>query len=239
MSADAELLDALQAWIGSTDGAVSRPDLDAQAIRALLARSGGTPSAAFLVRTFRGLQAEARSRVGPLRFSQWGGRDPARTARLLRERFGEREPVGVAQRPDDALAAARGDAGAIAVLALDGANPWWIRLLAEPELAVFSALPETTPGGAPEAFAVSAVAMEPSGEDQTWWATDASGPGEAIEETLGRDGLAARLAFDCGGLKLFALAGYVQRDDARLARAPGRLSGVVGHSPLPFHSREP
>jgi hypothetical protein len=37
-----------------------------------------------------------------------------------------------------------------------------------------------------------------------------------------------------GGLSLFALAGFYQRDDARLARAPGRLSGVIGAAPEPF-----
>ena len=35
-----------------------------------------------------------------------------------------------------------------------------------------------------------------------------------------------------GGLKLFSLAGYVQRNDARLTAAPGRLTGVIGWAPL-------
>jgi len=37
-----------------------------------------------------------------------------------------------------------------------------------------------------------------------------------------------------GGLKLFSLAGYVQRDDRRLARAPGDLKGVIGAASTPF-----
>ena len=37
-----------------------------------------------------------------------------------------------------------------------------------------------------------------------------------------------------GGLKLFSLAGFYQKDDERLARAPGRLSGVIGAAPEPF-----
>ena len=39
---------------------------------------------------------------------------------------------------------------------------------------------------------------------------------------------------EAGGLKLFALAGFYQRDDARLARAPGKLSGVIGAAPAPL-----
>ena len=78
------------------------------------------------------------------------------------------------------------------------------------------------------------VAVEPSGDDETFWVTDAAQPGAAIEEALSRDGVAARLLAQAGGLKLFALAGYYQRDDARLARAPGRLSGVIGAAARPF-----
>ncbi len=52
-----------------------------------------------------------------------------------------------------------------------------------------------------------------------------------IEAALGEAGFAADLLAEAGGLKLFALAGYVQADDGRLARAPGRLSGVIGAAP--------
>ena len=47
-------------------------------------------------------------------------------------------------------------------------------------------------------------------------------------------GVAATLLADSGGLKLFSLAGFYQADDERLARAPGRLSGVIGAAPEPF-----
>ena len=45
---------------------------------------------------------------------------------------------------------------------------------------------------------------------------------------------AARLLVETGGLKLFVLAGYYMADDERLARAPGRLSGVIGAAPAPL-----
>jgi hypothetical protein len=46
--------------------------------------------------------------------------------------------------------------------------------------------------------------------------------------------VAATLLVETGGLKLFMLAGYHQADDPRLARAPGRLSGVIGAAPAPL-----
>ena len=35
-------------------------------------------------------------------------------------------------------------------------------------------------------------------------------------------------------LLLFALSGFYQKDDERLARGPGRLTGVIGAAPAPF-----
>ena len=37
-----------------------------------------------------------------------------------------------------------------------------------------------------------------------------------------------------GGLKLFTLAGFVQREDERLHQAPGELKGVIGAASMPF-----
>jgi hypothetical protein len=51
---------------------------------------------------------------------------------------------------------------------------------------------------------------------------------------MSRDGVAATLVAEAGGLKLFKLAGYYQPTDERLARAPGRLSGVIGAAPAPL-----
>ena len=39
---------------------------------------------------------------------------------------------------------------------------------------------------------------------------------------------------DVGGLKLFGLMGFYQPQDDRLARAPGRLTGVIGAAPEPL-----
>ena len=51
---------------------------------------------------------------------------------------------------------------------------------------------------------------------------------------LGEAGLAAELILDVGGLKLLAIAGYVQAHDPRIDAAPGRLKGVIGAAPVPL-----
>jgi hypothetical protein len=106
--------------------------------------------------------------------------------------------------------------------------------LAEPSLRVFAALPCLNAWGPLSALAVAQVSVEPTGRDYTYWVTDAPGPAAAIEETMSRDGVAADLIADVGGLKLFALLGYYQPQDERLARAPGRLTGVIGAAPEPL-----
>ena len=50
----------------------------------------------------------------------------------------------------------------------------------------------------------------------------------------GDPGVAGDLIAEVGGLKLFALIGFYQAGDERLARAPGRLSGVIGAASAPL-----
>jgi chorismate mutase len=218
---------------GEGDKFALRPAREAQLIKRLLATPRQGASAALTVRLWRELMSDSLARQGPFHLSVWGGTDPARTVELARARFGAAPPLTRAARPEDALAAAK-TPGGVAVLALTPDSAWWGRLLAEPRLTVFATLPCLTAWGALSALAVAEVAAEPSGDDETLWVTDAETPAAAIEEALSRDGAAARLLAQSGGLKLFLLAGFYQRDDARLARAPGRLSGVIGAAARPF-----
>ncbi|HEY0436941.1 MAG TPA: chorismate mutase, partial [Phenylobacterium sp.] len=138
-------------------------------------------------------------------------------------------------KPEDAIAEAR-SLGGVGVCALTPDSAWWGRLLAEPKLRVFAALPCLAAWGPMSALAVAEVEVEPTGDDRTFWVTDAPGPARAIEEALSRDGVAAGLLAETGGLKLFKLAGFYQAGDERLARAPGKLSGVIGAAPAPLDS---
>ena len=226
---DADLLRAFEARLLGVAPEL-RPDQDAIALRAILrARTAASP--ALVLRIWRELTGEALARGAGLRLAVWGGRQPGRAVELARQRFGAAPPLQIAETPEAALAVAR-QTGGLAVLALEGV--WWAKLLAEPRLRVFAALPELRAGGGAGALAVGDVPLEPSGGDETFWVTDAAGPTAAIEAALASDGVAAEKLMEAGGLKLYSLAGYFQRDDERLARAPGRLTGVIGAAPQPF-----
>ena len=114
---------------------------------------------------------------------------------------------------------------------LTPASAWWGRLLAEPALRVVAALPDHG-AGLPRALLVQRAEPGPTGDDRTFWATDSGLPEARIVAALGDLGLAATPLPAAGGLKLFALAGYVQAEDGRLASAPGDLNGVIGAAPL-------
>ena len=129
--------------------------------------------------------------------------------------------------PEEALKAAR--SGTAVLIDLDG-SPWWGRLLAEPTLHVVAALPDD--GAPPRALRIETRQPGPTGGDRTFWITDSRLPDARIVAGLLVTGLIAEPLAEARGLKLFALAGYVQADDPRLADAPGALSGVSGSAPI-------
>ena len=210
-----------------------RPAREAQLIRALLKTERRRARPEMVVRMWRELIGESLSIQGPFHLAVWGGRNPARTVELARFRFGGAPRLEVVAEPETALAAAR-TPGGVAVMALEPGDRWWGRLLAEPKLSVFASLPCLLSWGGQSALAVGSLQTEPSGLDETYWVTDAPGSAAAVEAALEREGVAARLIMEAGGMKLFGLPGYLQRQDERLARAPGRLTGVIGSAPAPF-----
>ena len=210
-----------------------RPAREAMLLRKLLAAPRGGASSSLIVRIWRELIGESLSVQGPFHIAVWGGKDPVRVNELARHRFGAAPPFSVAAKPEDAIAAAKSSWG-VGVCALTSDNPWWGRLLAEPKLKVFAALPCLAVWGQLSGLAFGEVDVEPTGDDRTFWVTDASQSAAAIEEALSRDGVAATPLVEAGGLKLFVLSGFYQAGDPRLARAPGRLSGVIGAAPAPL-----
>ncbi len=210
-----------------------RPGREAQVLRKLLERERFTATPALLIKIWRELMADSLARQGPFNLSVYGGLAPARTVELARMRFGVAPNMYNAAKAEDALAAARTQGG-VAVLALAADTPWWGRLLLTPSLKVFAALPCLAAWGPTGALAVAEVEVEPTGGDETFWVTDAPRSAAAIEEALGRDGVAARLLAEVAGLKLFGLAGFYMDGDERLARAPGEVTGVIGAAPTPY-----
>jgi hypothetical protein len=193
------------------------PDADALAAREALA--GLTPAEVAAARSVLGRLDAAHG--APL--VVWG---PASQV-LAADRYGL--SARLAARPDTALKAVRD--GARALMDLTPSDPWWGRLLAEPALRVVGALPDHGQGP-PRALMVQRAQPGPTGDDRTFWATDSQWADARIVEALGGRGLAAGPLIAAGGLKLFALAGYVQPEDGRLTGAPGTLSGVIGAAPV-------
>lgn len=229
----ARIVAAAKQAAGDGDKFALRPGREAAILRRLIAAERTSASPSLIVRIWRELIGDSLSVQGPFHLTVWGGKDAGRAVELARHRFGAAPPLRQAAKPEDAIAQAR-TPGGVAICALTPDSAWWGRLLAEPQLSVFAALPCLAAWGPMSALAVAAVDVEPTGDDRTFWVTDAPGPGAAVEDALSRDGVAADLLIEAGGLKLFMLAGYYQRDDARLARAPGRLSGVIGAAPAPL-----
>jgi chorismate mutase len=224
---------AAKAAQGEGSGFGLRPAREAQVLRRLLAEPHADASAALVVRIWRELMGDSLARQGPFRLTCWGDGELARTVELARLRFGAAPALGQARTPDDAIAAARATGG-VGVLALEAGQTWWARLLAEPKVRVFSALPCLKAWGPMSALAIADAPIEPSGSDDTFWVTDAPGPAQTIVEALAKDGVAACQVGAGKGLKLFKLAGFYKPDDPRLARAPGRLTGVIGAAPTPL-----
>jgi chorismate mutase len=223
-----------KAAAGEADRFGLRPAREAEILRRLLAspdRVHASPS--LVVRMWREMIGDSLAQQGPFNLAVWGGRDPGRVVEVARFRFGAAPTLSQVGKPEEAIAAAR-QLGGVGVLALARDNAWWGRLLAEPRLRIFAALPCLAAWGPLSALAVADVEVAPTGADKTFWVTDAAQPAPAIEAALSRDGVAASLLMEASGLKLFCLAGYYQRQDERLARAPGRLSGVIGAAPAPL-----
>src|ERR1700761_10098 len=210
-----------------------RPARESQLMRRLLIAKQPQVSFELVVGLWRQIMADSLARQGPFHISLWGGKNPYRVIELTRIRFGAGVSVRPAPRPEDALSAAKSPGG-VAVLGLASDSPWWGRLLAEPKLNVFASLPCLRRWGQPTALAIAEVEVEPSGRDETFWVSDSKKSAPAIIDDLGHIGLAAELLADPGGLKLFTLAGFVQRHDERLAAAPGELKGVIGAASMPF-----
>ena len=199
-------------------------------LQRMLALRGELP-ARTLAAVWRELEGARLARSAALRLAVWGGASPEAVIAHARRRFGAAPKLATTRTPEQAVGAAHME-GVVGVLPLEGA--WWGRLLARPDVRVFAAAWPELGQGPPLALAVAAVALDATGDDRTFWVTDAAGPPARVEAQLGEAGFAADLAAQDGGLMLWMLAGYVQPDDPRLARAPGRLTGVIGAAPGPI-----
>lgn len=208
-----------------------------EAVRDRLAQPAAAPDVETLAlrQALQGLDGPARAALKAVAGRVAANRRPVTVAGpaaqlLAADRYG-----GARNLATTAEAALAAPDPATVLIDLDGLGPWWARLLARPDRAVIGALPDD-PGSRPLALQVGAAMTGPTGDDRTFWVTDAAASEAAIVAVLAAEGLIATPAARAGGLKLFVLTGYVQPHDARL-EAPavatlGRLSGVIGHAPV-------
>ncbi|KPF77804.1 hypothetical protein IP78_11990 [Brevundimonas sp. AAP58] len=213
LALDRALIEALTARIAA--GAHSRADARALALREAL--RDADPLQARILRAVHGRMEVAGGRrfvaSGPI------------SAVLAADRWGAATPVADAE-----TALGRVDPSVFALIDL-GDRPWWGRLLARPDLRVVGALPDDR-ASAPRALLIACETTGPTGDDRTFWVTDSPLSDARVRAELAALGLAATLLTSAGGLKLYALAGYVQPEDGRLHQAPGALSGVIGSAPV-------
>jgi chorismate mutase len=211
-----------------------RPARESQILRKLCSAEKTAVSRKLIVRVWRELIGDSLHAQSPYQIVTWSYRNPAKIAELARARFGGAPGMYNVEQPEQALAGVKA-MGGIAELAVTREHAWWGRMLVEPSLSIFAALPEVGHWGAPAALAVAQVTPEPSGPgDETLWVTDSTRANAEIVKQMGEDGVAARFLIEAGGLKLFALTGFYQAEDERLSRAPGDLTGVVGVVPRAF-----
>lgn len=220
---DRALIAALDAWLDGLPPFADEAE-EAAALRAFLQRVRPGARQALALRLWREASGWRTRRT----VAVWPA--DARTLEQARLRFGEAAVVQPADTPEAALAAAARPGAA--VLALGVGRPWWGRLLARPRLKVVAATPERA-RSQPSALIVAEGGVGPSGQDETFWVTDAGGRVAPLEDALARLGAAASLVDEAAGLRLFSLAGYFQSDDERLAQAPGELTGVIGWAAAP------
>ena len=223
---------------GENTGSLLRPDRETILLRKLSATARQAASKDVIVRVWRELisenlriQGEAR---GGLHLNLSAGEHSQEVLVWARERFGFAPTYGYVADAAAAIAAAR-DPRHIAVLGLDPrGGAWWARLLAERSVRVIAALPELGPAR-PHALACAAIAPEPTGDDVTFWVSDAQASENKLIEVLSHRGLAAEWLCSAQGVKLFSIIGFVQENDERLkgtlGGSLGSLSGVIGSAP--------
>ena len=219
---------------GDTVGSLLRPDREAMLLRKLAATPRQAASKDVIVRIWRELISEnlriQGAAKGGLHLNLSAGEHSQEVLVWARERFGFAPSYGFVADAAAAIAAAR-DPRHIAVLGLDPrGGAWWARLLAERSVRVIAALPELGQAR-PHALACAAIAPEPTGDDVTFWVSDAQASENKLIEALSHRGLAAEWLCSAQGLKLFSIIGYVQENDERLGGSLGSLSGVIGAAP--------
>lgn len=230
--------------------AAFRPGREAQIIRRLLARHGGSLPRQALFRIWRELLAGTTAMQGPFTMAVSETDPGGGMTQLAREHFGTLTPLRTHGSPGGALTEIRNHSASVAVLPFPSeGDGWWTTLSQrEPRLYVIARLPfwTTRSEGAPTAqgLVVAAFAPDPSGQDCSLLALE-------LDADISRTRLAAELA-DVGlpadtmvlrrasspAQALIEVEGFVADNDPRLA-AVRRRTVVLGSYAAPVAGAAP
>lgn len=219
-------------------GPVFRPGREASILRRLLARHAGPLPRAVVARLWRDIIASSLAQQGPFSIAAPGAADGI-AARVARGHFGLLTPLKLHPTPSRVLSAVAAGEAAVAILPApqDGEPPeaaWWMQMEA-PRLQVVAALPflAAPDGAAPQAYAVAALAPEPSGQDRTLLRLEPE-PDQhraRIAAAFAAVGLPPRWVLRRDAPAPMALAeveGFLAADDPRLANLPFPRIQILG-----------
>lgn len=150
---------------------------------------------------------------GPIRLHVSLEGDAVSVSKLVRDRFGDAIPISSYPTASAALAACAGVPEAVAIVtAPGGMNTWWTALHtggALSHLHILSGLPRVGARDWPAAVAVSAAAIEPSGQDTTLISVSPGQSGiKTPEKVAASAGVSMSLRARHGHLDLYEVSGF-------------------------------
>ena len=221
-----------------TTGSASliRADREATLLRHLIAKASATVNPATVIRIWRELIGQSLRRqyagLGGLKIAISGhDTETARLEALATARFGTQARTVIYRDITAVITMAR-QSDHVGVISLGrGQGAWWARLLAEPKVRVFAALPQGFEFEAITALAMGTVAAEPSGNDTSLVVVESPLSDGEVVARWSQSGLASEIIASEQGLRLIAISGFVQEDDPRIREHFSGLSGLIGHCP--------
>ena len=162
---------AAQVLAAKGDGPIMRPGREAEILRRLLDRHSGDLPYEVIAHIWRELISAFLRLEDQLEVAVYGAADRIRIWDMARFHYGAVTEFTACKTAGEALDTVAHTRGAAGVLALedDAEEPWWITLKTSPEagLRVVACLPFLSQSSAPEAFVITKVDAEPSGNDTT------------------------------------------------------------------------
>lgn len=219
------------------DGPIFRPGREAAILRRLFGRNRGALPRAVVLRLWREVIGASLAQQGAFSIAVQPSPDGAVT-RLARGHFGLLAPARVLPTAARALTAVGQGEASVAVLAAPQEGEpaeaaWWMQV-ETPRLQVVAALPFlAAAGAAAQAYAVAALAPEPTGRDRSLLRIE-PGPEQSrarIQAALAAAGLKAHWLLRRDTPAPMALAeidGFLAPGDARLAALPFPHTQILG-----------